>query len=517
MRRILSLFLCLLMTLSCASFALADEAPVTLRILMPFYNAETSASIVTALEEATGVRLDITGVTYDQWDQKVNTLMAVGEPFDILIINSTAPWRSWAEEGLVHDLSTLIDAERHPYAAKIVESEMYGSYWVDDKAYYLPGAHSGQDFSWFVRSDILKAYGVDQIQTVDEFYEIAKKAQADYGILAFAGSSSEGNFEQYQPIFGAFGVGNIHPSERGFLVDDEGKVYDSAMTEGALDALKFLNTLYREDLINKDYLTIGNSYIDTYVSTGQALSFYAAGDARTADANMKLIDPSYGLQHNEPMNRDAGFVGRLGWSAMWTLACIPTTSENPEKAIDFFEYANSREGRDLLVAGPKGLTVSEDGVSEDGIYEPLPEGVQAQWGAEGATSPMWASFMCTMFGYVPVTEYDTFNEAYENRIIYITQQDLDTESPFSFRMMTHYGGMFAETTLLNTTALPIETEVKNRLNTIRSEYWNMIIMEEDAQKIDGLWAEYVAKWEENRGPDYVQAYQDFYDASIAGN
>lgn len=512
MKRLLCLLLTLSLCLGGAIFALAEEQPVPLRILMPFYNAEASASIVAELEKATNTQLSITGVTYDQWDQKVNTLMAVGEPFDLLIINVTAPWRNWAEEGLVYDLSELIDPAKHPYADKIVKSSMYGSYLVDDKAYYLPGAHSGQDFSWFVRGDILDAYGIDSIKTIDEFYEVAKKARDDYGVMAFVGSSSEGNFEQYQPIFGAFGVGNIHPSERGFLVDDEGKVYDSAMTDGAKDALTFLNKLYREGLINKDYLTIGNSYTDTYISTGKALSSYNASDARMYEANMKLVDPSYYLRHNEPMNQGDGFVGRLGWSAMWTLACIPTTSANPQKAMDFFEFVNSRAGRDLCVAGPVGATVTGAGVSEDGVFTPIPEGVEAQWGSAGATSPMWASFMCTMYGYIPAADYATFDEAYQNRLVYITEEDLKSESPFSFRNMIHYGSMYAETSLINTTVLPVEAEVKNKLNAIRAEYWNMMIMEEDPGKLDGLWAEYVSMWEQNGGPKYVQAYQEFYDS-----
>ena len=67
-----------------------------LKILMPFYDAEHAASIVAALEEAANVELEIVGAAYDQWDQKVNTLMSVGEEYDIIIINTTTPYQMWA-------------------------------------------------------------------------------------------------------------------------------------------------------------------------------------------------------------------------------------------------------------------------------------------------------------------------------------------------------------------------------------------------------------------------------------
>ena len=67
MKKVLSVLLAAIMTLACFSCGLAEgEAPVHLKILMPFYNAETSADIVKALEEATGTELEIVAAAYDQ-------------------------------------------------------------------------------------------------------------------------------------------------------------------------------------------------------------------------------------------------------------------------------------------------------------------------------------------------------------------------------------------------------------------------------------------------------------------
>lgn len=484
---------------------------VHLKILMPFYDAEHSSSIVAALEEAANVELEIVGAAYDQWDQKVNTLMSVGEEYDIIIINTTTPYQTWASEGLVVNLDEIVDPERHPYTYKLINSDMYGAYAVDGAHYFMPGVHQGQDFATYIRQDILDELGIEKVETIDQFYEAAKYAKEKYDMYAWTGSSSEGNFEQFQALFGAFGCGSVHPSERGFIVQEDGTVVESSCTEAAKNALIFLNTLYREGMVNKDYLTVGDASRDTYVASGKSLACYVDyGSMNAISSNLKLVDEDAYMIATEPFNQDI-FVGRLGWGAMWTMAFISETSENPAAALDFFEFVNSKEGRDICCAGPAGLTCTEEGVSADGVYTPIAENVEKEWGSPSATSPMWASFMTTTFGYIPAADYDTFEEAYENRIIYITASDLENNNPYCARNGLRYGGMYAESSKLNTTALPIETEVKNTLNDLRAEYWNKIIMEQDPNNIDALWDEFVEKWKTSGGTEYEAAYQEFYD------
>ncbi len=515
MKKLLSLLLALTMTLGCLGAAGAESAaPTHLKILMPFFNAESSASIVKALEDATNTDLEIVAAAYDQWDQKVNTLMSVGEEYDLIIINTTTPWKTWAQEGLVYDLDELADPERHPYTYKLINSEMYASYAVEGKHYYLPGVHHGQDFVWSVRQDILDEMGIASIETTEQFLEVARYAKEKYDMYAFVGGSAEGNFEHYQPIFGAFGCGSVHPSERGFVVTEDGTVVETSRTEAAKNALVFLNTLYREGLMNKDYLSIGDSYADMYSASGKAFSWYGAcGSLPGIYTNLKSINDKAVLALAEPMNQDT-FVGRLGWGAMWTLAFIPSTCTNPAAALDFFEFVNSKAGRDICVAGPAGDTCTAEGVNDEGVFTSIQENVEKEWGSAGTQSPMWASFMTTTYGYIPAKDYDTFEEAYANRVIYIDSADLESGNLFTTRNALKYGGMFAETSLLNTTALDIEGQVKNTLNTLRAEYWNKIIMEDDPSRIDGMWNEYVEKWLASGGAEYEAAYQAFYDANL---
>lgn len=514
MKKILSLVLSLVMLASCMAVAHAESDPVTLKILKPAYSAETSASTVAVLEAATNTKLEIIGASWDQWDQKANTLMAVGEEYDIIMINTTTPWKTWAEEGLIYDLDTIVDPVKHPYTYKLINSEMYGSYTVNGKHYFLPGVHHGQVFVWSVRQDILDEMNITALETTDQFLEVARYIKEKYDMFAFVGGSSEGNFEHYQPIFAAFGCGSVHPSERGFIVTEDGTVMESSRTESAKNALTFMNTLYREGLMNKDYLSIGDSYQDMYAAAGKAFSWYGAcGVLPSIDVNLRSIIETADLALAEPMNKET-HVGRLGWNAMWTLAFIPSTCQNPEAAIDFFEYVNSKAGRDLLVAGIPGVTMTEEGVSDDGVFTPIMEGIEKEWGSLTAEAPLWNSFMTTTYGYIPAAEYETFEEAYANRVIYVRSTDLADGSKFTTREALKYGGMFAETSLLNTTALDIENEVKNTLNNLRAEYWNKIIMEEDPSRIDGLWTEFVDKWLASGGAEYEAAYQAFYDANI---
>ena len=121
-----------------------------------------------------------------------------------------------------------------------------------------------------------------------------------------------------------------------------------------------------------------------------------------ADAEWAYIPPFSAEGHE--FTRAVG-IANNGWIA------VSATSKNPQKAVDLLEFVNSFEGRKLLVAGIEGVHYNT--LSEDNTFDRI----DAAWDADydQPTYPLNFYFgQGLMHGYVPVTEYDTFEEALEH-------------------------------------------------------------------------------------------------------
>ncbi|MDR1061301.1 MAG: hypothetical protein LBL83_08875, partial [Clostridiales bacterium] len=194
----------------------------------------------------------------------------------------------------------------------------------------------------------------------------------------------------------------------------------------------------------------------------------------------------------------------------WLLTFIPKTAKDPAKVLEVMEYINSKAGRDLLCAGPADW-LSPEGVSSDGTYTLTvdPATRKAEWGSESATEPLAYIFATHMFGYIPAKDYGTFEEAYANRTTYM-EKSMEGD-PFNSRDAIQNGQLYSVSDLLSETNLEIDNDVKPKINTIKFEYWDKIIMEPNPENIDALWDEYTSKWRAGGGDAYIQAYQEYYD------
>jgi ABC-type glycerol-3-phosphate transport system substrate-binding protein len=488
----------------------ATQAPPT---KLKIFRVETqltkeNSTLLRELDQDVNVDIEFVTAPWDQYVQKINTLMATGEQLDLVICDRQNPYVAWAQQGLVISLDDIIDPAKDTYVDKLTNSETFKTLKVDGKRYYVPGIHQGCDWALYVRKDLLDKMSipVDSLKTIDDLYNAMVKAKSQFDTYGFVFNDG---MSFTMPIIGAFGGGGYIPEGHSFVVNN-GVVEDLSISDKTKDGLYFLNKLYREGLLNKDFAT--KSTID-FASTGKALAFFTpASGASGVDKNLKQLDASYGIQAISPLNRGNGFQPRQGGFLQWLLAFIPKTSVNPRKALDLLEFVNDKEGRDLLVAGPKNW-LSPEGVSPDGVFQLTvdPATRKQEWGSESGTSPLWWAFPSTVFGYIPVKDYPTFEEAYDHRVIYVEKgQEND---PFGSRNAIEIGRQYATSDLLSETMLPVDNDYMNKLATIKFEAWTKIIMEQNPANLDGIWNEYVAKWKASGGDTFIKAYQDLYDAN----
>ncbi len=65
--------------------------------------------------------------------------------------------------------------------------------------------------------------------------------------------------------------------------------------------------------------------------------------------------------------------------------------------------------------------------------------------------------MPTIYGYVPAKDYDIFEKAYANHVIYCSTENNADNNNFIASKALRYGSIFAEISLLNTTLLELES------------------------------------------------------------
>lgn len=465
------------------------------------------------LEPELGMDIEFLTAAGDQYAQKVNTMMATGEVADLITCEDSLPWRSWAEDGLIVGLDDLIDPEEHVYSDKITSSDLFKGYLSDGKRYVLPNAHHGIDWTMVVRKDIMEQIGNPEINTMEDYYDAMVKAK-DLGYIGLGVNLEDGlvKLQTAFHIFAYYGGGGMKPDGRSFDINDD-VVTDLSVSEGTKEALLFLNRLYREGLMNKDYATIRDGFSSTYVDAGKVFSLYTpAGNIPMSNEKMQTLDPDYEYEIIPAIGADRPeFRPMTQGFNMWQISFIPSTAENPEGGLALFELANSREGREILVGGEKGVTMTEEGFSDDGVFTLIPENCEEVWGNTTGISPRWWGLMSTVYGYIPVEDYDTYEEAYANEVIFVTSQDLESNNPFSNRNVLEAARPYGGVNALSEIALPIESEVRPNLNNIKGEYWNKMITASSQEEAEKLWEEYVPAWEAGGGTEYVAAYQEYYD------
>ena len=139
MKKLVALFLCALMALSLCSAALADEAPVTLSILLAdndTFVLDKDKSYIKKILEQANVDLDATIVHSDNLGQTLNLAIASGEPYDIMKANAFAHYE-YIDSGMILVLNDLID-QYGPNLKAHISQDAWDKVTVDGNIYAIP-------------------------------------------------------------------------------------------------------------------------------------------------------------------------------------------------------------------------------------------------------------------------------------------------------------------------------------------------------------------------------------------
>ncbi len=240
----------------------------------------------------------------------------------------------------------------HPDVAKMISTDN-GTYYVFP---FLRGdSYENNNLifteGWVWRKDLLDKVGITQIpRTPDELYA-ALKAFKSIGVEIPLSLRKDHVSRVLAPGF---------DSLADFYVED-GKVKNGLIEPNRKDYLAFTAKLYKEGLLDNDYLSVDKKGLGVKVLNSLCGAAYAPGGSGIGTwlPAMQQSDPSVELVSARPISPDPNRYSKFAhmstlYSNSGTSAAISTSSKNVEAAARFLDYNFSEAGHLLANFGIEG-------------------------------------------------------------------------------------------------------------------------------------------------------------------
>lgn len=325
------------------------------------------------MTQKTGVTIDRSLATGND-DDYLNTMIAADDLPDTIMLDYNNPIvTKLIKSGMVYSISDLIN-KYTPKFNSLLDKEMVQFHSVDGKLWYLPnfyttkaGVKDAQPSvsarPWFVRADIYKAIGSPKLDTPESYIAAMKKAKQKYPNIYPVGLElfdvNAAGFQGSRSM--QWLINSYAPTLDKDSINTKNKTVEYPMRNaGFINAFRFLNTLYQNNLLDPQLLIYKQAqyeeklYGANYFMPSQFMNdMYAKFNPKiksTLGANKTYIclDP---LKVNGK-NPQYPAARSMGWQGFF----ITKTAKDPERIIKWAEYAWSDEGQMDFYYGKLGET-----------------------------------------------------------------------------------------------------------------------------------------------------------------
>lgn len=331
--------------------------------------------IMQAIEKKLNIKIIPEMVDVQQYKTKLNLKMSSGDIPDVVKIDFADDFQKYAQQGAFVDLTNMINEKDTPNILKEVPKEVFEQAKVNGKIYGLPyqgGPGAGYRWNMVMRTDFLA--GAAAPKTLDEYYNLLKKIKADKpdviplgGYTAQVGQQKYAN-NSFDHIFGAFGV------TPGYFTETNGKFSNYDIDPRMKDALLYLQKMYADGLIDKEFATIKEEQLRTKLYSGKLFSWMGwwstANDYDTQIETNLLkqkgqlaTDGKLPDQSNTPykyLTLSGSLVGADGKAVapagapFGTMNAISAKTKDPARVLKIIENSLSLENQMLTVWGIEG-------------------------------------------------------------------------------------------------------------------------------------------------------------------
>jgi ABC-type sugar transport system, periplasmic component len=304
--------------------------------------------------------------------QKLNVLMASANDVpDIIFTYDTGTYNRYASQGGLMDVTELLDEYGPNLKAFLGEDTLkYGQ--IDGKQFAIPGRRLvlGK-YASYIRQDWLDKLGMSAPQTTDELYAALKafkeRDPGDTGgkVIPLGMSVAPAQFE---PLLWSF-IEPLTEEQRYTLTQKLGSSDHPVLLPGFKEGLRFMNKLYNEGLISKDFALdkdkkqlwqdVQNGLVGAYSEDAGELYFEYNGTYKNLLTNV----PGSSLTPIDPYTDSEGKHPKPGYAPNAMYIMIPKSSERAAEAIKYLDWMASGDHLFFMQNGVEG----ENYELEDGI------------------------------------------------------------------------------------------------------------------------------------------------------
>ncbi|MBN2982408.1 MULTISPECIES: extracellular solute-binding protein [Cohnella] len=304
--------------------------------------------------------------------QKLNVLMAsTNDVPDIVFTYDSGTFQRYASQGGLMDLTETLDEHGPNLKAFLGEDTLkYGQ--IDGQQLAIPGRRLvlGK-YSSYIRQDWLDQLGLSVPQTTDELYAVLKAfKEQDPGntggkVIPLGMSVAPAQFESLIWSF----IEPLTEEQKYTLTQKLGSSDYPVLLPGFKEALRFMNKLYNEGLISKDFALdkdkkqlwqdVQNGLVGAFSEDAGELYFDYNGTYKNLQTNV----PGAVMTPIDPFSNSEGKHPKPGYAPNAMYIMIPKSSERAVEAIKYLDWMASGDNLFFMQNGVEG----ENYTLEDGI------------------------------------------------------------------------------------------------------------------------------------------------------
>lgn len=314
------------------------------------------------VERLTGIKVTLIKPPSSEYKTKLTAMLSTGENVDIVYIDDTQ-LAQLMEQDLFEPLTDRIAGSPVLSDDAVIPSSEWDRIRYSDGEIYGVFNKFEQGTLPIIRYDWLEKLGLEEPETLDDYYEVLRAFTFDdpdgNGVDDTYGMAIGYTLYDISSLFGAYGLA------RGFAEDAEGKLYSPFATEAAIPVYEFLARLYREGILEPNFITNKSSnFRDLFMTDKAGMTFYWAAWVGLFNQIVNEGNPDSPFKARgitPPMGPEGQILCRAGGDG---LMVVPRLSKNKDAAFKILEFWHSPEGNVLSSLGIEG----HDYTVENGRY-----------------------------------------------------------------------------------------------------------------------------------------------------
>lgn len=329
--------------------------------------------ITPIISELTGVSVEVSTAS-TSGGEELMAMLATGDLPDFIVFGGEETTRAmlWQQE-FVYALDELID--RYAPRTWDIMPDQLPQLWAeaDGSFYYMPGYYSDieriesvpgvqKTISGVVfNMPIYEAMGAPAYESLEDYRQLLLDVKERYPSLPYYAFDQEPESPEDDRRNMAQLINRIYGGGPVRRIADDHTVYMNFRDESYLNAVVFINRLYRDGLFNPENFTLKGNDGERVIRNGEIFSAWGQPfntyryDMSEAGIYKPVIPPSAPGFETHWRAATTGIGG-------WPTAAITTSTSNVERAMLYFQFLLSDEGQMLTYHGIEGrhYTLADD-------------------------------------------------------------------------------------------------------------------------------------------------------------